>query len=46
MALEPDEPCPICYEVMAETDNLTFCRYGCGKNMHVECLDRWVRFKS
>jgi E3 ubiquitin-protein ligase ZSWIM2 len=45
--LEPDEPCPICYDPMEEprrTDNthgvrrLVHCGEGCGRSVHGRCL--------
>lgn len=45
MELEPDETCCVCYEVMDSQQNLTFCKVGCGKNIHTECMERWVRHK-
>ena len=43
--LEEDETCCVCYEVMNNEENLTFCKVGCGKNIHTECMERWVRHK-
>ena len=43
--LEPDETCCVCYDTMNKEENLTFCRQGCGKNIHTECMERWVRHK-
>ena len=45
MALEPDECCCVCYEPMKDSDNLTFCKFQCGRNLHTECMERWVRHK-
>ena len=45
MELEPDEQCCVCYDTMEKEQNLTFCEYGCGKNIHTECMERWVRHK-
>ena len=38
--LEPDEPCPICYEDMDPNtlEALVWCKKGCGRNMHGRCL--------
>ncbi len=35
-----EEPCPICYEDMVgqDLDNLVWCRYGCGRNVHGKCM--------
>ena len=45
LALEEDETCCVCYEVMSNEENLTFCKVGCGKNIHTECMERWVKHK-
>ncbi len=46
MALEEGETCCICYDEMAADQNLTYCQHGCGKQIHVDCLERYVRFKK
>jgi hypothetical protein len=34
--------CSICHEELkAEIDDVTFCRSGCGKNFHEECINEW-----
>ena len=45
MALEPDEYCCVCYDIMKESDNLSYCKVGCGRNIHTECMERWVKHK-
>ena len=30
---------------MSEDDNLTFCKFKCGRNLHTECMERWVKHK-
>jgi hypothetical protein len=45
MKLEPDEVCCVCHEEMKETENLTFCKSGCGRNIHVDCIEVWVKHK-
>lgn len=39
-ALEPD--CPICYEAMEDLIDLVWCKGGCGKSFHEECVDKWL----
>ena len=40
--LDPDEPCPICYDPMRDEDVRTgaavHCRDGCGRSVHGRCL--------
>ena len=45
MKLDAEETCCVCYEEMKETENLTFCKYGCGRNIHTECIEVWVKHK-
>ena len=45
MDLEADESCCVCYEEMADADNLSYCKFGCGRNLHTECMERWVKHK-
>ena len=37
-----DEVCPICYDVMTPGSVLTFCREGCGSNVHTKCMKLWA----
>jgi len=43
-AIEGD--CPICYERMKPTDNIVWCKYGCGNNVHKDCFDQWIETKT
>lgn len=45
MQLEPEETCCVCYEVMKEEENLAHCKYGCGRNLHTDCIEVWVKHK-
>eukprot|EP00347_Sterkiella_histriomuscorum_P013897 403362939 len=45
MILDKDEPCCVCHENMKNTDNLTYCKYGCGRNIHIDCIEVWVKHK-
>jgi hypothetical protein len=45
MKLEPEEVCCVCHEEMKDTENLTFCKSGCGRNIHVDCIEVWVKHK-
>lgn len=45
MQLEADEMCCVCHETMKEDENLTFCKFGCGRNIHIECIEVWVKHK-
>jgi len=43
-AIEGD--CPICYERMKPTENIVWCKYGCGNNVHKDCFDQWIETKT
>ena len=45
MPLQPEEQCCICYDNMSEEQNITYCKLGCGRNIHTDCMERWVRHK-
>ncbi len=45
MHLDPEETCCVCYEVMKPEENLAFCKYGCGRNIHTDCIEVWVKHK-
>lgn len=45
MELEEGENCCVCYCEMTNEDNLTYCKFGCGRNLHTECMERWVKHK-
>ncbi|CAI2376581.1 unnamed protein product [Moneuplotes crassus] len=45
MKLQEDEQCCICFEPMSGEQNLTFCKYGCGKNFHMKCADHYASHK-
>ncbi|ERE71792.1 E3 ubiquitin-protein ligase ZSWIM2 [Cricetulus griseus] len=38
-AISAEDICPICQEVMLEKKlPVTFCRFGCGNNVHIKCM--------
>lgn len=39
-----DDLCPICYEDLQGTalKHLTWCKAGCGQNVHGKCMQEWV----
>ena len=45
MELTSDESCCVCFENLKEEDNLTYCKYGCGRNLHTDCIEVWVKHK-
>jgi E3 ubiquitin-protein ligase ZSWIM2 len=45
MKLEKEETCCVCFEEMDESQNLTFCKFQCGRNIHLDCIEAWVRHK-
>ena len=38
--LEEDESCCVCCDTLRETEDLSHCRYGCGRQIHTDCLSR------
>ena len=38
--LEEDESCCVCCDTLREEEDLTHCRYGCGRQIHTDCLSR------
>ena len=41
-----DELCAICQDEMTESDVLTWCRSGCGHNLHVTCMQQNAKFRK
>jgi hypothetical protein len=41
--LEEGDCCPICQEELSMSENLTFCRVGCGNYIHAACMEVWGR---
>lgn len=35
------EFCGICYDVLAETDAVAWCKSSCGKSVHKDCFTHW-----
>lgn len=41
--IETEDVCPICQEeFLQQPEPLTFCKYGCGNNVHVKCMKVWA----
>ena len=38
--LEEEEMCCVCCDTLRENEDLSHCRYGCGRQIHTECLMR------
>ena len=45
MELNADSVCPICQEEMKPDTCLSYCKFKCGNNYHLECLKIWVGHK-
>ena len=45
MKLQDEETCVICFELMADEQNMTYCKYGCGRNFHMKCADHYAQHK-
>jgi len=39
---DDDSDCPICFDRMDVSGNLTYCRAACGTNFHADCIQRWL----
>jgi E3 ubiquitin-protein ligase ZSWIM2 len=46
--LDDDQPetCPICQDDMTKEQALTWCRAGCGNNLHAKCMLKFSQFKQ
>lgn len=42
---EEEDSCCICFEQMQPDQNLTFCKKGCGQNIHMNCAEHLVKHK-
>jgi len=39
-----NDHCPICFDVIKKnTNGIDYCKQGCGKSVHIECLDIWMK---
>lgn len=38
-----DEMCPICLDDLENGDIIDFCKYSCGKPIHMECFGMWTK---
>ena len=38
--LEDEEMCCVCCDTLREPEDLSHCRYGCGRQIHTDCLLR------
>ena len=42
---EPGDTCPICIDTL-DTGDLIYCRWGCGRPVHKECMESWRGFRN
>ena len=45
----PDDVCPICQDKLLNSVSqkaLTFCRYSCGKSVHLKCMKIWAEHQK
>jgi hypothetical protein len=40
------DECAICFEDLDGSEELVYCRYGCGQNLHQDCLNKWANMKN
>jgi hypothetical protein len=38
-----DDLCPICLDDLENEEELAFCKYGCGKQVHATCINMWIK---
>jgi len=38
-----DDVCPICLEDATKNQTLDYCKYQCGKSVHRDCLNIWIK---
>lgn len=43
---EEEEICPICQDDMKKEHMLTWCRKGCGNNIHAKCMKMYAQFNA
>lgn len=41
-----DDDCPICYDAFDEHEKSTWCKHGCGNNIHTGCFEKWATQKK
>jgi len=39
---EPGDICIICFDELGPDSGLTHCRWGCGRALHAECMEKWL----
>lgn len=42
---DEEETCPICQDEMNKDQALTWCRSGCGNNIHAKCMLKFCQYK-
>ena len=40
---ETNDLCPICLDELENGDQLDYCKYSCGKSIHVVCFGMWCK---
>eukprot|EP00742_Colponemidia_sp_Colp-10_P007650 GILJ01008245.1.p1 GENE.GILJ01008245.1~~GILJ01008245.1.p1 ORF type:complete len:636 (+),score=65.69 GILJ01008245.1:75-1982(+) len=45
-SIEEDPTCPICQEEMLDEASLTYCKTGCGHNIHTQCMKIWADHRN
>lgn len=43
---EDEEVCPICQDCMGEAQALSWCRSGCGANIHARCMHAYAQHRQ
>ncbi|KAM6894085.1 E3 ubiquitin-protein ligase ZSWIM2 [Xenentodon cancila] len=46
-AIQDQDVCPICQEELLEIKQpASYCRFGCGNNMHISCMKLWAAYQK
>lgn len=38
-----DDMCPICLDDLKNGEDVNYCKFSCGKNIHVQCFQMWCK---
>ena len=41
-----DDLCPICLDDLENDEPIDYCKFSCGKSVHVECFNMWTKTKG
>lgn len=41
-----ENDCPICFDSFSEADEVMWCQFSCGNNVHAACFKKWSTFQK